>query len=1663
MAAPTSDAIFVPVLPSLRGFTEELDKGTTTAAKAAGQNAGKAFADGLSSAKAAVDKASSSLAMARNKEADALDKISVAQAKLATLTEKGVTDAGRLAAAKANVAKAERDHAAAADRTQTATANLAAAEERATTATKTLSTEASSASKGVKDLGESTEGAESKLSTFGKIAAAGAGLAVLGKFAKDAVSSFLDIGEQFANVNKTLQFTTGATGAALDGMTESVKNIGKASPKSLGEIASVLAKVSQRTNLTGGDLELLTKQVMKVNAVMGEDTDVNGLTAAFAAYGVSGKQASASMDELFKASRATGVSVNELAAAAVKGAPQFQQFGLSLGESASLMGSLDKAGINSDAVLTGLNKAMINFAKAGREPKEALNETIASIQNFTKSGNDAAALELAGKLFGTKGAGQFVNAVKSGAVSVEGLTAAVDANQKGVMEAGGAIPTLSSAWAMFKNNVIIALEPIATRVFGIFIEGLTWFRTTGVQAIQAVTGAFSGLLDGGMLNGLGDLFANVKDGAQGLFDLLIRGDFTGKFADVFNVDEDAPIVGQLLDMRDKAIEAFNEIKGGFIAFKNAFIDGGDEVTSSGFAGFLEQLGIYARDIADAFNATVVPAVKFFAGILIEVGSFALPIVFDAAVLVKDIIVGLGEAVFAVVNFFKENKEAAIALGGILAATLGPAMATVAASFVTAQLAALKFNIQFGLMLAREMAVKAFTAVTKGWAAAQALLNAAWAANPIGIVIAALIALGAGLVLAYKHSETFRNIVQAAWEGIQKAISFAWNSVIKPIWEAIKVGIQAVGAVFSWLYNNIVKPIFTGMKIAFAIVLTAALLWWQGFKFYISMVANVITWLWNTIAKPVWDLMKIGLQMLGDFFGWVWNSLIKPAWDGLAAGISWVWENVIRPSWDALKIALQAVGDFFWWVWNTIIKPAWDGLAAGILWTWQNVIRPAWDGLKAALGAVGDFFNWVWNSVIKPAWDGLGAGIRWVVDNVISPAWGVLQSGLDTVKSSFQTAVEFIGKVWDGIKAIVAKPVRFVVETVYNNGIREAWNKVAGWLGLDELPEAKLGDLGNYATGGVLPGYTPGRDVHQFVSPTGGRLNLSGGEAVMRPEWTAAVGPDGVADMNRVAKTRGAAGVRQYMTEQNLALGGTIDSSLWNAAHTAFPNATLNSAHRPGDSGYHGKAGAVDLGGPMQQIANWIYDTYPDSAQLIWGPGPLLYNVGGNKIADQNQLRNQVYAGDLPGHYDHVHWASDGPIASDGKMVSGDGASEGGGIWGWIKGVASRAWNSLVSKTFDAVIDPIGNAIPTFGDSSVGQLPKTAFNYIKDKVRGFLLGKADEKDGASGSGAGVSNMAPGSGPVVDQVREVMKAYGWDSGPQWDALDQLISHESGWNPLARNPSSGAFGLGQFLGGTKDAYLPDENPNPGIQAQAMARYISDRYGDPISAWAFWQNPQPNPYGGNWYDDGGIANGKGVMAKNVIKPERVLDPRETAAFEKWMDAGAHALDFGAVVDQMAAVAEAWANGVHVIIDDDSRLATPGEIAEQISGNALAEIGNEFAGIFGFSNPFEGPKIVGDDALVVRTDNVDSPDEVRIADDQVDRIAGATDPAISPASPDNAAALNAPPEPTDATAPNSTEGGGIVIEHLEIKVIGAGDPQAVANRVLSSLEERMAGLVRSR
>jgi hypothetical protein len=72
------------------------------------------------------------------------------------------------------------------------------------------------------------------------------------------------------------------------------------------------------------------------------------------------------------------------------------------------------------------------------------------------------------------------------------------------------------------------------------------------------------------------------------------------------------------------------------------------------------------------------------------------------------------------------------------------------------------------------------------------------------------------------------------------------------------------------------------------------------------------------------------------------------------------------------------------------------------------------------------------------------------------------------------------------------------------------------------------------------------------------------------------------------------------------------------------------------------------------------------------------------------------------------------------------------------------------------------------------------------------------------------------------------YGW-SDDQFPCLGKLWGKESGWNHLADNPNSTAFGVAQMLG--EDSLLIS------VQIDRGLRYVEHRYGSPCMAWQFWQ----------------------------------------------------------------------------------------------------------------------------------------------------------------------------------------------------------------------------------
>ena len=586
----------------------------------------------------------------------------------------------------------------------------------------------------------------------------------------------------------------------------------------------------------------------------------------------------------------------------------------------------------------------------------------------------------------------------------------------------------------------------------------------------------------------------------------------------------------------------------------------------------------------------------------------------------------------------------------------------------------------------------FTAVSAAAAAAGTSMWGYVAAQtaaiaPIAAVVAGVGVLAAGLTYFFTQTETGRQ----AWASFTEALAAGWQwlqGVLVAGFEVVRGAFAAVGSALVVAWNAVAA----GFQAGWAVVSSV-------FDAFIAAGQWLVTILTTMVLTPLvlaWEAMSWAVQA-------AWANIIKPTWDALAAGAQWLWNTVLMPTFALISAGWNALGLGIQWVSDSVIRPVWDALALAANWLWTGVLQPVFGFISAGWQALGDGLRWVYDSIIQPVWNAFGAGLTWLHDNVVAPvtSWigdkwrimgdglnavknfvvdtvfGGLQRGLDTLRGWFQTAVDGIRSIWDGIKRATAAPVKFVVETVYNNGIRKAWNLVSKFTGLNELEEAQLGGLGAYARGGILPGYTPGRDPYTFVEPrTGMSIGLSGGEAIVRPEATRVLGSDWVDGINTAARMGGEKGVARFLG--GFANGGVI-GSITRVVRENFPMMTITSTYRPGDPGHHGTGNAVDFSNgtdttpAMQAAAKFFHDNYgPGLFELIHSPSP--FNIkNGRNVGDGFGLYG---AGTMNAHRNHVHIASPNPLGDPTTFVDMADFDGAGGSWfnpmTWVK----KAWDEL---------------------------------------------------------------------------------------------------------------------------------------------------------------------------------------------------------------------------------------------------------------------------------------------------------------------------------------------------------------------------------------------------
>ena len=172
-----------------------------------------------------------------------------------------------------------------------------------------------------------------------------------------------------------------------------------------------------------------------------------------------------------------------------------------------------------------------------------------------------------------------------------------------------------------------------------------------------------------------------------------------------------------------------------------------------------------------------------------------------------------DAGIKVVDWMSKNEGKVKALGiavGVTALAFGVGTVVVSAHGLA-------------LTIAATGGLKAFIMGSRIATAGMWLFNGALAVatSPITLVVVAIALLAAGLVLAYKKSETFRNIVDGAFRGIASAATWMWNTVLQPVITGIIKGygrvFTAIGTVLSALGN---VPGFEWAKTAGAKMLAA---------------------------------------------------------------------------------------------------------------------------------------------------------------------------------------------------------------------------------------------------------------------------------------------------------------------------------------------------------------------------------------------------------------------------------------------------------------------------------------------------------------------------------------------------------------------------------------------------------------------------------------------------------------------------------------------------------------------------------------------------------------------------------------------------------------------------------------------------------------------------
>ncbi|HAR4300327.1 TPA: phage tail tape measure protein [Staphylococcus aureus] len=734
-------------------------------------------------------------------------------------------------------------------------------------------------------------------------------------------------GKAFAEVDKgldTVTQATGATGGELKKLQNSFKDVYGNFPEDAETVGGVLGEVNTRLGFTGKELESATESFLKFSHITGSDgvQAVQLITRAMGDAGIEADEYQSVLDMVAKAAQASGISVDTLADSITKYGAPMRAMGFEMKESIALFSQWEKSGVNTEIAFSGLKKAISNWGKAGKDPREEFKKTLAEIE---RTPDIASATSLAIEAFGAKAGPDLADAIKGGRFSYQEFLKTIEDSQGTVnqtfkdSESGSerfkvAMNKLKLVGADVWASIESAFAPVMEELIKKLSVAVDWFSSLSDGSKRSIV-IFGGIAAaiGPVVFGLGAFISTVGNAVTVLAPLLAsiaKADGLISF-----LSTKVPILGTVFTALTGPIGIVLGVLAGLavaftIAYKKSetfrnFVNGAINSVKQTFSNFIQFIQPFIDSVKNVFKQAVSAIVDFAKDIWSQINGFF-----------NENGISIVQALQNICNFIKAIFEF------ILNFVIKP--------------------IMFAIWQVMQFI----------WPAVKALIVSTWE-NIKGVIQGAL-----NIILGF--IKFFSSLFTGNWRGVWDGIVMILKGTVQLIWNLIQlwfVGkILGVVRYFGGLLKGLISGIWGVIKGIFTKSLSAI---WNATK-------SIFGFLYNSV-KSIFTNMKNWLSS-------TWNN-IKSNTVGKAHSLFTGVRSKFTSLWNATKDIFTKLRNWMSNTWNSI-KDNTVGIA-GRLWDKvRNIFGNMRDGLKSIIGKIKDHIGGMVDA-IKKGLNKLIEGLNWV--------------------------------------------------------------------------------------------------------------------------------------------------------------------------------------------------------------------------------------------------------------------------------------------------------------------------------------------------------------------------------------------------------------------------------------------------------------------------------------------------------------------------------------------------------------------------------------------------------------------------------------------------------------------------------------------------------------